>query len=94
MPKLSFEKRAELAYNELKQIGAPVYWGGWSNGAFRISGEENYDTVWADYYEGGELSCCDDFGVNNKINAVLNKYDLHAEWCNAGVLDVYDDIWG
>ena len=57
----------------------------------RISAEDNYgDEPWADYWEGPQLSCCDDFGVNLKINAVLEANGLFAEWINPGVLGVYD----
>jgi hypothetical protein len=30
------------------------------------------------------------FGVNNKINAVLDKHGLYAEWINPGVLSVQE----
>jgi len=76
------------AFNELKKIGAPVYEGGWnSDDTFRISGEENYDEIWADYYD--EFCSSDyEFGVSPKINNILAKHGLYAEWCNPGVLDV------
>jgi hypothetical protein len=40
------------AFNALEKIGAPVREGGWSRDeGFRISAEDNYPIVWADYYE-------------------------------------------
>jgi hypothetical protein len=90
--KLKLEIRAERAFNKLKEMGVPVrHLGeGWSGrGLFSISGEENYDgVIWADYYmmsDGGY-----EFGVNPKITKILQHYGLFAEWCNSGVLDVYE----
>ena len=88
------KKNARLAFNALKKIGCPVYEGTWMEGDmdyFRISGEENYNgETWAEYYLSGRegIDGMDDFGVNNKINAVLDKYGLMCEWANPGVLDV------
>ena len=92
------KKNARLAFNALKKIGCPVYEGTWDgdDDYFRISAEENYgDDLWADYYimtdggyDGG-IEGMDDFGVNEKINAILKKYRLTCEWANAAVLDVY-----
>ena len=95
------EIRAERAFNALKKIGVPVYHlgEGWSGQAlFTVSGEDNYPEIWADYYAAPwhgaqwheEVSCLDDFGVNKKINKILKKYKLCAEWYNPGVLEVYD----
>jgi hypothetical protein len=81
--------RAKKAFEILKNIGAPVHHlgKGWDGHAlFSVSAEENYDELWADYYqhEFGE------FGVNMKIVDVLDKHGLYAEWCNPGILDVYE----
>lgn len=89
-------KRYEKAFNELKAMGAPVFHlgKGWSGEAlFTVSGEMNYKEIWADYYNEYQLSCLDGFGVNKKINEVLKKYKLIAEWYNAGVLEVYEKNW-
>ena len=43
---------------------------------------------WADYYS--EFGNEDNFGVSQQIIDILDKNDLYCEWCNAGVLDVYD----
>lgn len=84
------KRNFRLAYNELKKIGAPVREGGYNgDDTFRISGEENYDTIWADYYNEF-LSADYEFGVNPKITNILNKYGLYCEWCNPGVLDVWE----
>ena len=81
---------ARKAFNDLKAIGAPVIEDAWSDSAhFSISGEENYDEIWASYYcEYGLFA--DTFGVNPKIEAILKKHDLFSEWANPGVLNVYD----
>jgi hypothetical protein len=80
------------AFKTLKGLGVPVYEGGWDGDedTFRISAEENYDTIWADYYmmtDGGGY----EFGVHPVITKTLTKYGLHCEWCNPGVLDVYEN---
>jgi hypothetical protein len=84
------KRKFRTAYNALEKIGCPVYEGGYNGeDTFRISGEDNVDHVWADYYrmseEGGYL-----FGVSPRINSVLDKHGLFAEWCNAGVLNVWE----
>lgn len=88
------QRNFRYAYNALERMGVPVRpdWDG-RDDAFRISAEENHDEVWADYYGmtdgynyGGAL---DDFGVNHRINRVLNRYGLMAEWINPGCLGVY-----
>lgn len=84
------KRKFRTAYNALKKIGCPVYEGGWNGeDTFRISAEDNLDHVWADYYmmseEGGYV-----FGVSPRINEVLDKHGLFAEWCNPGVLNVWE----
>jgi hypothetical protein len=80
------------AFTELKKIGAPVHEGGWSRDeGFRISAEDNYPIVWADYYQmtdGADTGFT--MGVNNKIEKILGKHGLMCEWCNPGVLDVFE----
>ena len=79
------------AYNELKAISAPVIDGGYDGeDTFRISGEDNYPETWADYYREYPAGL-DDFGVNLKINTILEKHDLFAEWINPGVLGVCEN---
>ena len=81
--KVKFQK----ALNELQSMGVPVIEGGWNGeDTFRISGEDNGDYLWADYYamDSG------DFGVNPEITKVLDKFGLFAEWVNPGVLNVYN----
>lgn len=80
---------AKKAFNELLKIGAPVI-DREDESLFVISGEDNDgDVIWADYYEGAQMSYCDDFGVNKKITAILDKNGLFAEWANPGFLNVY-----
>ena len=80
------------AFTALKKIGAPVIEGGYNGeNTFRISGADNVDEVWADYYE--EFTSSSDnflFGVNNRINDILDKHGLYAEWINPGVLSVQE----
>ena len=79
------------AFNALEKIGCPVIEGWDDPNTFAINAEDNYPICWADYYcefPGGAL---DDFGVNNKINAILAANGLMAEWINTGVLGVYED---
>lgn len=89
---------ATKAFDKLKAIGAPVTEGG-DYGHFVISAEDNYDEVWADYWDGPRLERRDPktgkilwaFGVNPKITRILDRHGLHAEWINPGMLGVYDD---
>ena len=77
------------AFNQLKKIGVPVYEGGYNgDDTFRISAEENYTIVWADYYREFGGSLLDDMGVNHRINDILSANGLYAEWENGGVLGV------
>jgi hypothetical protein len=84
------KKNMRYAYNALKKIGAPVIDHGYEN--FMISAENNVTETWADYYMMGMgNSFVDDFGVNKKINAILDKYGLFAEWQNPGCLAVHEN---
>ena len=73
--------------NALYEIGAPVIED--YDGVY-VSGEQNDKVIWADYCMMGEGECdvLDDFGVNHKINAVLEKHGFFAEWQNPGRLAV------
>mgnify|MGYP003132826012 CR=1 FL=1 len=85
------KRNARTAYDTLKKMGVPMYIHEGENYHFLISAEDNTgDELWADFYDGRRHSSCDDFGVNKKINAVLDKHDLFAEWKNPGCLGVYD----
>jgi hypothetical protein len=87
---MKLETRAKKAFNALKKLGAPVHHlgEGWSgNSLFSISAEENYDRVWADYYDEYNFLDC---GVDPDIRDVLDKYGLYTEWANPGVLEVYE----
>lgn len=82
------------AYNALKKAGVPVFERSDldEHGTFGISAEENYDTVWADYYETVYLdnNLGYEFGVHPTIVKILDKYGLHAEWDNPGGLSIWD----
>ena len=85
------------ALKELQAIKAPVFVHEDSEYHFVISGECNFapqygDEYWADYYvmtDGGS-KCLDDFGVSPKLNEILNKHGLYAEWNDPGTIHVYD----
>lgn len=75
---------AEKAFKELEKLGCPVKeWYDDSRGHFWIDGEECGAEVWLDYWGG--LMCGSD-----KLNEVLDKYDLFFEWENSVVACVYD----
>ena len=81
------------AMRDLNKIGVPVF-DHWDDpDRFMIDAEEGYDKEsglpWADYYRMGRGGLSfDDFGVNNKVNEILEKYGLFAEWQNPGCLSV------
>jgi len=84
-------KNHKKAYEELKAIGVPVIQGDMDSNPnrFRINAETGEN--WADYYAIGFNAAqlgLDDFGVNPKINAILDKHGLFAEWYDAGTLSV------
>jgi len=85
------KKQYEKAYNELKAIGVPVIQGDMNDDPdrFRISAEtgENWADYWAIGFNETELGL-DDFGVNPKINTILDKHGLYAEWYDPGTLIV------
>jgi len=81
-------KRTYLkAFNALKKIGVPVYEREDMNGRFQISAEEPDSYKWANYYESPSSW---GFGVNPKIDEILRKFGLFAEWINPGELGVYE----
>jgi hypothetical protein len=82
-------KQYRLAYNALKKLGVPVYERDDMDGRFQISAEDAESYKWCDYYDGYRMPDWD-FGVHPKIDEVLSKYGLHAEWINAGELGVYE----
>ncbi len=81
-------KQYQTAFDQLKKLGVPVIEGGWNGeDTFRISGEDNYPIIWAEYYTRHGTTL-DEFGVNHEINDILAKQGLFAEWENTGVLGV------
>jgi len=84
------KKNMRYAYNALKKIGAPVIDHGEEN--FMISAENNVTEIWADYYMMGMGNTfVDDFGVSKRINRILDRYGLFAEWQNPGCLAVHEN---
>ena len=88
------KRNARTAYDKLKALGVPMYIHDGESYHFLISAEENYDTVWADYYAMTDgvmyYDDLDDFGVNEKINEILDQHGLFCEWQNPGALGVFD----
>ncbi len=76
------------AFNALQKMGVPVYERDDMNGRFQISAEDPESYKWADYYETFHPDWA--FGVNPKIDEVLRKFGLFAEWINPGELGVYE----
>jgi len=86
------KRNYRTAFNALQKMGCPVIEGG-DNGedTFRISAEDNYPEMWADYYmmtDGNGTGFM--MGVSNKINDVLDTNGLFAEWINPGVIGVVE----
>lgn len=82
------KQQYRLAFNALKKLGVPVYERADMNGRFGISAEEPESYLWADYYADARADW--NFGVNPKIDEMLRKYKLYAEWINPGELGVYE----
>jgi len=86
------QQKFKAAYTTLKKMGVPVIEGGWDGeDTFRISGEDNHNQVWADYYEEYCSEPAYVFGVKKEINDVLEARGLMCEWINPGVLGVYEN---
>ena len=77
------------AFNTLKKLGCPVYEHADDNGNFSISTESTTEELWADYYDAWAIPGWN-FGVNPKIDNILKKSGLFAEWVNPGRLSVYE----
>jgi hypothetical protein len=75
------------AFNALQKMGVPVFERYDMDGRFHISAEESESYMWASYYESPSSWA---FGVNPKIDEVLRKFGLFAEWINPGELGVYE----
>jgi hypothetical protein len=78
------------AFNELTKLGCPVFNRSDYVDGFFISAEGSNSDEWADYYNtypwqwNGETT-------NPKIDEVLKKYKLFAEWNNPGCLQVFEN---
>lgn len=82
------QRNYKKAFTALKKLGVPVIVGDdyGDERFFRISGEDNYDILWADYYQM-DFGL---FGVNQVVVDILDKNGLFAEWINPGVLGVHE----
>ena len=74
------------AFNELKKLGAPVYEHPDDNGNFSLDAEVPEADHWASYYAGGPTWV---FGVSPRLEAILRRHNLFAEWVNPGRLSIY-----
>jgi len=95
-------KNLKFALNAMKKIGAPIF-ETYSNGeplnvdekgracSFAISGEEVDSYEWINYYgefEGyGDCDGCP--WVNEKLEAIADKYGCIIEWYDPGSARVY-----
>jgi hypothetical protein len=76
------------ALNALKKLGVPTYQRS-DMEHFAISAEDAESYKFCDYYAYMREDW--EFGVSPVITETLAKYDLHAEWINAGELGVYEN---
>ena len=79
------------AFNALEKINCPVMEGWEDSTMFAINAEENENHCWANYNCMGidTNPNLDDFGVNHKVNKILEANGCFAEWINPSVLGVY-----
>jgi hypothetical protein len=77
------------AFNELTKLGCPVFIHSDLDG-FLISAESENSDEWANYYNTYSFQW-DGETINPKIEKVLSKYKLFAEWKNPGCLGVYEN---
>ena len=82
------QKKFIKAFNELKKLGCPVFERTGSDN-FQISAEDETSYQWADYYNTYSFQW-EGETTNPKIAEVLSKYNLFAEWENAGCLSVWE----
>lgn len=76
------------ALNALTKLGVPTYQRS-DMEHFAISAEDAESYKFCDYYAYMREDW--EFGVSPVITDTLRKYNLHAEWINAGELGVYED---
>lgn len=76
------------ALNALKKLGVPTYQRS-DMEHFAISAEDADSYKFCDYYAYMREDW--EFGVSPVITETLAKYNLHAEWINAGELGVYEN---
>lgn len=77
---------ARKAFNTLTKMGVPVVEHSHYGGHFQLSAEEDNSMEWLDYFDGG----LGDFGISDKIHAVLEKNGLFAEWQDAAIASIWD----
>ena len=80
-------KKYTKAFNALKKLGCPVFVHVDAPNRFDISAEESNSDEWASYYNGDYRPDWI-FGVNPKVNEILSKHGLFAEWMNPAHLRV------
>lgn len=94
------KRSARKAFNALQKLSAPVMEpkeGDSFRAHFYLSGEDNSDEIWADYWEATALERVNPdtnkiewaFGINTKVHDILNEQGLFAEWINPGLVGIY-----
>jgi hypothetical protein len=78
------------AFNELTKLGCPVFERSDYEGKFLISAEDSESYKWADYYAYGDNRWNGE-NTSPKLDEILKKYKLFAEWENPGCLIVFQD---
>jgi len=96
-------KNLKLALNAMKKIGVPIF-ENYSDGSpldvdekgracsFAISGEDPESYKWVNYYGYSECLLDDDDGcpwIDEKLEAIADKYGCVIEWYDPGSLRVY-----
>lgn len=72
------KRQYKKAFTQLKKLGVPVYEHvDWAEG-FDIDAEHPDSYLWLDYWDRPQW----DFGINPKIDEILTKHGLFAEWVN------------
>lgn len=78
------------AFNELTKLGCPVFERSDYPGRFLISAEDSESYQWADYYAYADNRWKGE-NTSPKLDEVLSKYKLYAEWENPGCLIVFEN---
>lgn len=95
---MPMSKDAKKAFEALKKINAPVLDKQEYNAQFLLGAElrNSEDRYFADYYceevkeevdSKGEV--INAWGIHEDVHKILKKYNLRAEWIDAGLVGIY-----